>query len=254
MIIYVLFRITAFFLATTIIFPTGTPQTFKVAFSLMLSVMIGINIEASVPIENFFDLIKYGVMETINGLILGYIVNVCFYSLKFAGKLIDNQMGLSMASTYDPSTNTQATIIENFTYLMGTMIFFAINAHHILIKAMQQSFNLIPVGYSILDNNIAYIVKVFVEYFMIGIKIAIPIIVVLIMTDLITGVISRSISGLNVMIVGIPLKMLVGLLFFMMALPFIINSLTDVLKTLQSILEGTLALSNEILCLRSVFL
>ena len=129
MIIYVLFRIASFFLATTIIFPTGTPQTFKVAFSLMLSVMIGINIDASVPIENFFDLIKYGTMETINGLLLGYIVNVCFYSLKFAGKLIDNQMGLSMANTYDPNTNTQATIIENLTYLIGTMLFFVMNGH-----------------------------------------------------------------------------------------------------------------------------
>ena len=247
--IYVLFRITSFFLATSIIFPNGTPQLFKICFSLILSVMITLNIDISVPIENFYDLIKYGTFETINGLILGYIVNVCFYSLKMAGKLIDNQLGLSMASTYDPNTQTQATVVENLMYFIGVVVFFSINAHHILISSMQNSFKIIPVGYSILDYNFSYILKVFLQYFIMGIKIAIPIIVVLIITDLITGIISRSISGLNVMIVGMPLKMLVGILFFMSSLPFILNTIKDILKQLKDVLEGTLAFQEQIIAL-----
>lgn len=247
--IYVLFRITSFFLATSIIFPNGTPQLFKVCFSLMLSVMMTLNIEVSVPIENFYDLIRYGTFETINGLILGYIVNVCFYSLKMAGKLIDNQLGLSMASTYDPNTQTQATVVENLMYFIGVVVFFSINAHHILISSMQNSFKIIPVGYSILDYNFSYILKVFLQYFIMGIKISIPIIVVLIMTDLITGIISRSISGLNVMIVGMPLKMLVGILFFMSSLPFILNIIKDIIKQLKDVLEGTLAFQEQIIAL-----
>lgn len=247
--IYVLFRITSFFLATSIIFPNGTPQLFKVCFSLMLSVMMTLNIEVSVPIENFYDLIRYGTFETINGLILGYIVNVCFYSLKMAGKLIDNQLGLSMASTYDPNTQTQATVVENLMYFIGVVVFFSINAHHILISSMQNSFKIIPVGYSILDYNFSYILKVFLQYFIMGIKIAIPIIVILIITDLITGIISRSISGLNVMIVGMPLKMLVGILFFMSSLPFILNTIKDIIKQLKDVLEGTLAFQEQIIAL-----
>lgn len=247
--IYVLFRITSFFLATSIIFPNGTPQLFKICFSLILSVMITLNIDISVPIENFYDLIKYGTLETINGLILGYIVNVCFYSLKMAGKLIDNQLGLSMASTYDPNTQTQATVVENLMYFIGVVVFFSINAHHILISSMQNSFKIIPVGYSILDYNFSYILKVFLQYFIMGIKIAIPIIVILIITDLITGIISRSISGLNVMIVGMPLKMLVGILFFMSSLPFILNTIKDIIKQLKDVLEGTLAFQEQIIAL-----
>lgn len=247
--IYVLFRITSFFLATSVIFPNGTPQLFKVCFSLMLSIMMTLNIEINVPIENFYDLIRYGMFETINGLILGYIVNVCFYSLKMAGKLIDNQLGLSMASTYDPNTQTQATVVENLMYFIGVVVFFSINAHHILISSMQNSFKIIPVGYSILDYNFLYILKVFLQYFIMGIKIAIPIIVVLIITDLITGIISRSISGLNVMIIGMPLKMLVGILFFMSSLPFILNTIKDIIKQLKDVLEGTLAFQESIIAL-----
>lgn len=249
MMIYVLFRITSFFLATSVIFPNGTPQLFKICFSLILSVMISLNIDISVPIENFYDLIKYGTFETINGLILGYIVNVCFYSLKMAGSLIDMQLGLSMASTYDPNTQTQSTLIENLIYFTGVTVFFSINAHHILINSMQNSFSIIPVGYSILDYNFSYILNVFLQYFIMGIKIAIPMIVVLIMTDLITGIISRSISGLNVMIVGMPLKMIVGILFFISSLPFVLNVIKDIIKQLKDVLDGTLVFQDQIIAL-----
>ena len=238
--IYVFFRITAFFLATSIIFPNGTPKPFKISFSLLLSAMIAINLEINVPIENFYELIRYGILETVNGLTMGYMVTICFYSLKMAGKLIDGQMGLSMASTYDANTQSQATIMENLTYFVGVVVFFSINAHHIIINSMQNSFKIIPIGYSIIDYNFTYILKVFKEYFIMGIKIAIPIIVVLILTDLITGIISRSISGLNVMIIGMPLKMLVGILFFMSSLPFIVNAIKDILKQLKNVIEGTL--------------
>lgn len=247
--IYVLFRITSFFLATSIIFPNGTPQLFKICFSLLLSIMISLNIDISVPIENFYDLIKYGTFETINGLVLGYIVNMCFYSLKMAGNLIDIQLGLSMASTYDPNTQTQATLIENLMYFIGTTVFFSINAHHILISSMQNSFIIIPVGYSILDYNFSYILDVFLQYFIMGIKIAIPMIVVLIITDLITGIISRSISGLNVMIIGMPLKILVGILFFMSSLPFLLNVIKDIIEQLKDVLDGTLAFQDQIITL-----
>lgn len=250
--IYVLCRITSFFLSTSIIFPNGTPQLFKICFSLILSVMISLNIDINVPIENFYDLIKYGTFETINGLILGYIVNVCFYSLKMAGNLIDIQLGLSMASTYDPNTQTQATLVENLMYFIGVTVFFSIDAHHILINSMQNSFNIIPIGYSILDYNFSYILNAFLQYFIIGIKIAIPMIVVLIMTDLITGIISRSISGLNVMIVGMPLKMLVGILFFMSSLPFILNVIKDIIKQLKDVLDGTLVFQDQIIALINI--
>lgn len=244
MLIFVFFRITAFFMATNIIFPSGTPKLFKVGFSLILSAMIGINIDVNIQVEGIAQLISYGTIETINGIILGYIVNLCFYCLRISGKLIDNQLGLSMASTYDPNTQTQATVMENLMYFIGLMVFFGVNAHHILINSIQNSFNIMPIGYSILEHNLTYVLKVFVEYFIIGIKIASPIILILIITDLITGIISRSISGLNVMIIGMPLKILVGVIFFLIALPFILNEIQDVFRSIKDILDGTLAFNN----------
>ena len=168
--IYVFFRITAFFLATSVIFPNGTPKLFKICFSLLLSAMIAINLEVNVAVQNFFELIRYGTLETINGLTLGYMVTICFYSLKMAGKLIDGQMGLSMSSTYDPNTQSQATIIENLIYFVGVVVFFSINAHHIIINSMQNNFKIIPIGYSIINFNFSYVLKIFTYYFIMEIK------------------------------------------------------------------------------------
>ena len=227
--IYVFFRITAFFLAAGIIFPNGTPKLFKICFSLLLSAMIAINLDINVTIKNFYELIIYGTMETINGLVLGYMVSICFYIIKMVGKLIDGQMGLSMASTYDPNTQSQATLMENLIYFVG-----------LVINSMQNSFKIIPVGYSIIDYNFTYILSIFTQYFIMGLKMAMPLIVVLIVTDIITGIISRSISGLNVMIIGAPLKILVGIIFLLIALPFILNGMKDMIKHLKDVIEGTL--------------
>ena len=245
--LFVFFRITAFFMAANVIFPSGTPKIFKVCFSLLISAMLGINIEVSITAGTTYELVVFAILETVNGLVLGYIVNLCFYSLKMAGNLIDYQIGLSMSSTYDPNTNANATIMENFMYFIGLVVFFGLNAHHVLINSILNSFEIIPIGYSIIDNNLGYIMKVFMEYFIIGIKIASPIVLILIVTDLITGIISRSISGLNVMIIGMPLKMLVGLIFIIAALPFIINEIQEIFKGLGNVLDGSLTFNLQLL-------
>ncbi|GAA0680505.1 hypothetical protein GCM10008903_10940 [Clostridium cadaveris] len=206
-----------------------------------------------ISIANSYELIKYAATETINGLILGYIVSICFYSLKIAGKLIDNQIGLSMASTYDPNTESQATFMENLIYFIGVTVFFSLNAHHILINSIQQSFEIIPMGYSIISYNMSYILKVFIEYFIIGMKVASPIVLILVITDLMTGIISRSISGLNVMIIGMPLKMLIGILFFIGTLPFMINQIHDIFRSLKDVLGGTLVFNDSFIVLLNIF-
>lgn len=246
----VFFRITAFFMAANVIFPSGTPKLFKVCFSLFIASMLGSNIQVSITVATTYELVVFAMLETVNGLVLGYIVNLCFYSLKLAGNLIDYQIGLSMSSTYDPNTNANATIMENFIYFIGLMVFFGLNAHHVLINSILNSFEIIPIGYSILNNNFGYILKVFIEYFIEGIKIASPIILILIITDLITGIISRSISGLNVMIIGMPLKMLIGLVFIITALPFIINEIQELFKGLGNVLDGSLTLNLQYIAYR----
>jgi flagellar biosynthetic protein FliR/FlhB len=212
-----------------------------------MSIIVSFTINVDVNIATTLDLINYTVMEITTGLVLGYITSICFNSLKIAGSLIDQQIGISMANIYDPNSKEQSTIIENIMYWMGIMIFFSMNGHHRLIEGIQQSFKLIPIGESILSNNFTYIINVFVQCFIIGFKIAVPIVLALIITDLIMGLISRSVPQLNVMVIGMPLKVLVGIMFFIISLPFILNEVHNLLNKIPDILDGTLSMDNNML-------
>ncbi|WP_343338929.1 hypothetical protein TPELB_11660 [Terrisporobacter petrolearius] len=242
--LFIFIRVITFFSSLNILFPSGTPNTFKVCFSILMSIIISSGVNIDVNVLNTFDLIRLVAMETVNGLLLGYITNLCFNSLKIAGSLIDQQIGLSMSSIYDPNSKEQATLIENLMYWMGIIIFFSMNGHHKLIIGIQQSFHLIKIGENLIQNNFYYIIHVFVQCFTIGFKIAVPVILSLIFTDLIMGLISRSVPQLNVMIIGMPLKMLVGVVFFMIALPFVITEIHNLLNKIPDILDGTLSMVN----------
>lgn len=245
--ILIFIRLITFFASINVIFPSGTPNMFKVAFSLFISFALSSTINLDIEVNSVYQLISYSFMETITGLVLGYITSMCFNSLKIAGSLIDQQLGLSMVSIYDPNSNSNSTLIENITFWMGIMIFFSMNGHHELIQGIHQSFRLIEVGESILNNNFTYVVSIFIQCFIIGFRIAIPIILSLIITDLIMGLISRSVPQLNVMMLGMPLKILVGVAFFIIALPFIVTEMHNLINKIPSILDGTLSMNNDIL-------
>ncbi|WP_373600043.1 fused FliR family export protein/FlhB family type III secretion system protein [Paraclostridium bifermentans] len=237
--IFVFIRLIAFFSCINLIFPSGTPKVFKVTFSLFISAIISFTININVDVTTMYDLIYIAVMETVTGLVLGYITSICINSLKIAGSLIDQQLGLSMINIYDPNSQDNTTLIENIIYWVGIMVFFTINGHHKLITGISKSFELIKIGDSILQNNYSYIVNVFVQCFVIGFKIAVPIVLALIITDFIMGLISRSVPQLNVMIIGMPLKIIVGIMFFVISLPFILNEMHNLLINMTDILDGT---------------
>lgn len=243
--IFIFIRIITFLASLNVIFPSGTPNTFKVGFSILISIIISFTVDIDTSTVNMFDLIYGATMETMTGLVLGYMTSLCFNSLKLCGSLIDQQLGLAMANIYDSNSKEQTTLIQNLMYWMGIVIFFYINGHHELIKGIEKSFQLIGIGENILINNFDYIVHVFVQYFVIGFKIAVPIILALIITELIMGLISRSVPQLNVMVIGMPLKILVGIIFFIIALPFIITEIHNLINKIPSVLDGTLSMGNN---------
>ena len=119
------------------------------------------------------------------------------------------------------------------------------NGHHYLIEGIQNSFNLVKIGQPILNGNFDYIINVFTQCFIIGFKIAVPMILSLVVAELLIGFISKSVPQLNVMIIGMPLKLLIGIIFLMIALPFIVSKIHYLFNQIPSILDGTLSMNND---------
>lgn len=237
--LFVYIRLSAFLMAVSVIFPSGTPKTFKLAFTLVLSIIVGSLVDINIVANNMADLIRYTVIETINGLLLGYMVMLCFNVLKFAGSLMDFQMGLSMANMYDSATQTNASLIDRLMYWLGVMVFFGINGHHTLIVSMVESFNYIGVGDIVVINNLGYVLETFTKLMNTGFKIAIPFTLTLLLTELLMGLISRSVPSFNVMMIGMPIKMLVGTILLTVLLPMILNVILRIMNNIPDILRGT---------------
>ena len=237
--IFAFLRITSFFTSSSILFPQGTPNIVKILLCLFLSVVISLNTGINIQPENMYMLVSYGVLEILTGLFLGYITSICFNAIKIGGQLIDIQMGLSMANIYDATTKTQTTLIGNLVYWIGVLVFFSMNGHHILIEGLQYSFKIIEIGTPIIENNLDYLIKIFVEYFTIGFKISIPVSLALLISEIVMGLVSRSVPQFNVMILGMPMKILVGTLFLLVSLPFIVNESYGLFNVLSKIMSGT---------------
>ena len=221
---FIFIRLISFLGIITAFFPNSTPKSLKIFFTMIISFMLAnvVSHSSIAAINSNFTLFIYILNEFMTGIFLGFMVNLCFYIFEFAGSLMDMQIGLSMLSMYDPNLKTNATLLSRIVYWVGILEFLAINGHHIILKELFASFNVISIGKSIIyQNNMTVILKAFEQYFVIALRIALPIAFIVLIADLTLGLISRTVPQLNIMILGFPLKILIGIGAFLIALPII---------------------------------
>lgn len=256
--ILVFIRLTSFFLVAKSLFPKGTPPILKGVIGMILSFAIiwGVNYQVVLEINNNYMLVYSVVSEIMSGVILGFIANMIFEFIRMAGGYMDIQIGLSMMNILDPSSETTSTPFSNLSYFISMVIFFIIDGHHLLIKCLIQSFKVVNIGQNIVfQDTFSVVLDAFREYFVIGVKIAIPLVLIIIITDLCMALVSRTVPAINVMILGMPVKMVVGLLTFIALLPIMIkiisygfNLIPDIIEEMLKVLPAApivLILANE---------
>lgn len=241
--ILVFIRLTSFFLVAKSLFPKGTPAILKGAIGMILSFSIisGINYQVVLEINNNYMLVYSVISEIMSGVILGFIANMIFDFIRMAGGYMDIQIGLSMMNMLDPSSETTSTPFSNLSYFISMVIFFIIDGHHLLIKCLIQSFKVVNIGQNIVfQDTFSVVLDAFREYFVIGVKIAIPLVLIIIITDLCMALVSRTVPAINVMILGMPVKMVVGLLTFIALLPIMIKIVSYAFNLIPDIIEEML--------------
>lgn len=242
-------RLVTFFYIVNIFYPKGTPKKLKACLGIIISLCVVSHIDTSVVlgISNNFMLIISIVNEIITGIILGFIVNIVFECIQMAGAFIDQQIGLSMMSVLNPTTNTNSTFLGSLSYYISAVIFFITDSHHVLIKCLLASFDIITVGNTIMLQDSFYVLlQSFIKFFVIGVRICLPIVLIALITDITLSLISRTVPTINVMILGMPIRIVVGIVSFTIFLPvfcklivsafgMIPDVLSDLLKVLQAV-------------------
>ncbi len=161
--------------------------------------------------------------EIMMGAVIGLSVRLIFAGIQLAGQLSGFQMGLGIANVMDPVTSAQISIIAQLNNLMAMLIFLTINAHHMFLRALAESFRLIPpfdVQFS--NSLIEHLISLSGNMFIIAIKVGAPVIVALLLTNVAFGLIARTVPQMNIFLVAMPIQIVVGLLFLVFALPYLL--------------------------------
>ncbi len=239
----VLIRVISFLVISPLFSVQNVPSMIKIGFSLILSLLLYI----AIPFEympNELSTITFFILtfrELILGLSLGFITHLIFIAIRMAGQMTDFQMGFSMATIYDPMTKNNITLYGRIYYWIGLILFFVINGHHTLIYALARTFNFAPLGtVTIADFNIYNITNIFSKSFITAVQIGIPIIMVVFLSDVILGIMARTVPQLNVFIIGLPMKVLIGLLAFLIILPGLVNLMIPVIESIPHLIDKLL--------------
>jgi flagellar biosynthetic protein FliR len=161
------------------------------------------------------------VQQLLIGMAIGFIMRVVFAAVEAAGEIIGLQMGLGFASFFDPQSAGQSLVIAQFFNLLAALLFLAVNAHLLLLGVLVDSFQTLPISAQPLSAAGFYNVAAFGStVFAVGLQLALPLIAILLMTNLALGILTRSAPQLNIFAIGFPITLGVGLIVLDFTLPY----------------------------------
>ena len=153
------------------------------------------------------------VSEALIGIAIGGAMNLIFVAAQWSGELIAQQMGLSLAESFDPTMQSHGTVLGGGFSLLTMVVFLGINGHHALIRGIQSSFQSLPVSTAV---NGASIIDMFARLLTaacaFAIQLAAPVCITLLICDLALGMVGRTVPQVGLMTAGITVRAVVGLL------------------------------------------
>jgi flagellar biosynthetic protein FliR len=216
----------------------GLPTLWKVGLSMVMAMVLVPVVPplARYPVTMVEVLI--GILsEALVGLVLGLAVRILFASVQVAGQFMAFQMGFSLAAVMDPNTGVRSTVLSQFLYFTMILIFFSIDGHHLFIRALAASFEIIsPYSFSFSPSIPKIIIGTSVQMFVMALKIAAPIMIALFLSNLCLGIVARTVPQVNILMVGFPINIGIGLIFFSLILANLSPFLTAFTKGIGQVL------------------
>ena len=166
--------------------------------------------------------------EILVGVIIGYSIKLFFTGIQLAGQLAGFQMGFAIANVMDPMATGQIPLLAQFYNLVAMLVFMSVNAHHFFLKAVADSFRIVrPFHFRFSEDLLNQIVTYGGNMFIIALQVGAPVIAVMLLTSVVMGILARTVPQMHILIVAMPLKIVVGLIFIALTLPFLIVFLKD---------------------------
>jgi flagellar biosynthetic protein FliR len=223
----------------------SVPPLWRVALAFCFAGSLAPGVAATLPAGAvtlaWQPLIVEALRSLVVGLLLGFAINLVFTTVRMAGSIAGMQIGFAIVNSFDPMSNSQISVISQLYYLLAVLLFFVTGTHHVLVSSMFQSCVVVPPFGGIDPAAGAWVVlKEFSTVFSIGFRIAAPVVLVLLLVSASMGVIVKTVPQINVLIVGFPIKIAVGLVSLGASLVFYRTVVVGMFAGMQEQLAGLL--------------
>ncbi|CAK7042794.1 flagellar biosynthetic protein FliR [Tissierella sp. P1] len=224
----VMVRTSGIFIFSPFFSSQNIPNIMKIGLSFSVSLLITSTLSIPPDFSNEI-LILLILKELMVGVIIGFISYAFFSAFYVMGQIVDMKIGFGMANVIDPLNRIQVPLMGNFYYILSFLLLMSFNGHHLIISALVDSYNFLPIGgFKYTGDTMNLLINSLSRSFEIGFKLSTPIVAIIFLTDVVLGIISKTIPQMNVFVVGMPLKVLIGLLIILISMPIFFTAINGI--------------------------
>ncbi len=203
----------------------------RVVFTFLLAFLLLPAVRAVPGATNGIGLFVACILELLVGLLIGFFNQLLFTSVQMAGALLDLDMGFMLAQVLDPVTGRAEPIIGTLFSGLAMVIYLTLNGHHLLIRALASSYELVAAG-GLTTQAAAplYVVYFFGQMLAIAVQMVLPFIAVMLLSSMALAGISRAVPQLQIFAVGLGIKAVAGLTILALVLPYFLGFLEQLFE------------------------
>ncbi len=225
---FVLVLVRVAFIVAFLPFLSGgmAPRAIKAVFALAVAMALYPQGLAHLPLNSWqpMQYFLYVGAEAVFGALIGLSAAFLFSGLRMAGELLGRQMGMGLAEAADPVSADQSSPLATLCEVIGVLVFFAVNGHHMMLQAIRESFVQWPLGAFLAPDFFRQItVDAAAKGILTGVQLAAPLLVLMLLVSLIMALMARLVPEINVLIISFPLRIGVGLIGLTLFVPVLVK-------------------------------
>ncbi|MDP2099225.1 MAG: flagellar biosynthetic protein FliR [Methylococcales bacterium] len=220
-----LMRISAMFISMPLFSIKSVPARVRLIFSVVITLVV-MPLLPPLPAVDMFSYsgLMVAMTQIMIGLTTGFILQLVFAAVVFAGQGVALSMGLGFSMMVDPQSGQQMPVIAQFYTITTTLIFISLDGHLVLIQMLLDSFKTLPIGFDGIDKAAIWSILAWSSrMFAGGLLLAMPIIASLLLVNIIFGVAARSAPQLQIFAVGFPVTLMLGMVLVWRTLPDVLD-------------------------------
>jgi flagellar biosynthesis protein FliR len=221
----VLLRVSVMVFLLPILNSDEVPSRLKAGLALFLSFILFPTLpETSLAVPgNVVAYFLLAMREIYVGAVMGFAATFIFMGIRFAGSWIDQEAGFSILQLFNPQAGEEDTPIGHLLFILFTLLMLATGGYIFYIRAIAESFQVIPLAgaHAASADMVAVFARLSTNAFLLGLKVAAPVVTTLFVSSIALAIIARIMPQMNVWLVGMPMKLAMGMLTTLFALPLL---------------------------------